>query len=128
MTPPADPYRDWDAAYLLGALSHTERRDYEAHLRACRPCAHAVAGFAGLPGLLVAVARDQAAELLTPAPPAGLVRAARLRARFGTAAGVLAATLAGLLVAGWLAGPRRARLPSWWPKPSPPAGCRAAGR
>ncbi|MGW0519257.1 hypothetical protein [Crossiella sp. NPDC003009] len=119
MTPPADPYQDWDAAYLLGALSHAERRDYEGHLHACRPCARAVAGFAGLPGLLATVAREQAAELLDPAGPAppearhaGLVRAgrkARRRARFGTAAGVLAAVLAGALVATWLAAPRPPR-------------------
>ncbi|MGO1057119.1 hypothetical protein [Crossiella sp. CA198] len=82
MTPPADPYRDWDAAYLLGALSHTERRDYEEHLHACRPCARAVAGFAGLPGLLATVARQQAAELLDqagPAPPEARRRVGRCR-------------------------------------------------
>ncbi|WHT22713.1 hypothetical protein N8J89_17100 [Crossiella sp. CA-258035] len=115
MTPPADPYREWDAAYLLGALSHTERRDYEGHLHACRPCARAVAGFAGLPGLLATVAREQAAELLDPAGPAppealhaGLVRAARKArwARFGTTAGVVTAVLAGALLATWLATPR----------------------
>ena len=28
----ADPYREWDAAYVLGALAPAERRDFEAHL------------------------------------------------------------------------------------------------
>ena len=31
----ACPYAMWDAAYVLGSLSSTERREYEGHL----PCA-----------------------------------------------------------------------------------------
>lgn len=41
-----------DAAYVLGALSPTERRDYEEHLAGCADCSRAVGLVAGLPGLL----------------------------------------------------------------------------
>ncbi|ADG76391.1 putative transmembrane anti-sigma factor [Cellulomonas flavigena DSM 20109] len=47
-----DPYREWDAAYVLGALPPGERRDYEAHLATCDACRTAVGELAGLPGLL----------------------------------------------------------------------------
>ena len=47
-----DPFVMWDAAYVLGALSSTERRQYEAHLTGCRPCRSAVAEFSGMPALL----------------------------------------------------------------------------
>lgn len=47
-----DTYRDWDAAYMLGSLSSTERREYEAHLRTCPDCSASVADLAVLPGLL----------------------------------------------------------------------------
>ena len=32
----ACPYVMWDAAYVLGSLSSTERREYEGHLPLCR--------------------------------------------------------------------------------------------
>lgn len=48
----ADPYRDWDAAYVLGALAPAERRTYEEHLTTCDTCRAAVAELAGIPGLL----------------------------------------------------------------------------
>lgn len=47
-----DSYAEWDAAYVLGALSSDERREFEDHLSACSACQAAVAEFAGLPGLL----------------------------------------------------------------------------
>lgn len=47
-----DAYAEWDAAYVLGALSSDERREFEDHLSACSVCQAAVADFAGLPGLL----------------------------------------------------------------------------
>lgn len=53
-----DRYREWDAAYVLGALSPDERREYEAHIAECEECAAAVAGLAGMPGLLAAVDLD----------------------------------------------------------------------
>ena len=105
----SDPYRDWDAAYVLGALSPGERREYEQHLEGCFSCAAAVASFAGMPGLLSAVPRETTAELLgpVPSPPAllpGLARAARASRRRGRAR--VAAALAATALAGAVAGSR----------------------
>ena len=47
-----DPYRRWDAAYVLGALSPSERLEYEDHLAYCSSCRTAIVELAGLPGLL----------------------------------------------------------------------------
>jgi len=58
MSRATDRYREWDAAYVLGALSSDERREYEAHLAECEECAAAVAELAGMPGLLAAVDLD----------------------------------------------------------------------
>lgn len=55
MTSTADRFRDWDAAYLLGALSHDDRRAFERHLQSCPACRAAVAELAGLPGILGAL-------------------------------------------------------------------------
>jgi hypothetical protein len=46
------PYELWDGSYVLGSLSPTERREFEAHLDACDPCSRAVRDLAGMPGLL----------------------------------------------------------------------------
>jgi hypothetical protein len=50
-----DPFRELDAAYVLGALSSDDRREFEAHLRTCDECSKAVRELAGLPGLLAVV-------------------------------------------------------------------------
>lgn len=50
-----DPFRELDAAYVLGALSMDERREFEEHLRACDSCSSAVRELAGMPGLLATV-------------------------------------------------------------------------
>jgi Putative zinc-finger len=55
-----DPYALWDGAYVLGALSAVERREYEEHLGSCAPCRHAVSELSGAPALL---ARLEAAEV-----------------------------------------------------------------
>ena len=47
-----DQYAEWDASYVLGALSVAERSEYEAHLAGCGHCRTAVSELAGLPGLL----------------------------------------------------------------------------
>jgi putative zinc finger protein len=47
-----DPYATWDAAYVLGALSKTERHEFEGHLRSCPTCDRAVGELAGMPALL----------------------------------------------------------------------------
>jgi len=66
-----DQYSSWDAAYVLGALSPDDRREFEEHLAGCPTCQAAVSELAGLPGLLAQVAPDDAA-LLAVAPADGL--------------------------------------------------------
>ncbi len=43
---------EWDAAYVLGALTPVDRRRFEAHLEGCSECRDAVGSLAGMPGLL----------------------------------------------------------------------------
>jgi Putative zinc-finger len=47
-----DPFEMDDAAYLLGALSPTERARYEQHLQTCDACSRSLTELAGLPGVL----------------------------------------------------------------------------
>ncbi|WP_425955706.1 anti-sigma factor family protein [Xylanimonas sp. McL0601] len=54
-----DPFTDWDGAYVLGSLSPTERREFEAHLATCDACRRAVAELAGLPGLLSTLSLEE---------------------------------------------------------------------
>lgn len=61
----ADPYREWDAAYVLGALAPDERREFEQHLAGCPACREAVGDLAGMPALLGMVP----AEVALPAAP-----------------------------------------------------------
>jgi anti-sigma factor RsiW len=58
-----DEYATWDAAYVLGALSSVERREFEAHLADCRSCRNAVGELNGMPALLSKLDRDQVASL-----------------------------------------------------------------
>lgn len=50
-----DEFATFDAAYVLGALSSTDRRAYEQHLAECDLCAKAIQDLAGMPGLLAGV-------------------------------------------------------------------------
>lgn len=100
-----DPYRQWDAAYVLGALSPAERREFEQHLAGCPVCQAAVAELAGMPGLLAQVSPDDAAtfaastltddqdippQLLTPRTVSELRTKRRLvRALIGLAAALV---------------------------------------
>lgn len=113
-------FGEWDAAYVLGALSPAERRDFETHLEACERCRSAVSELTGLPGLLGRLDTSRAFELLRdhegtdaasagiiPPPPAELVsrierREARLHLR---RARVLVGVAAAAVVAGAIALP-----------------------
>lgn len=59
----ACPYAMWDAAYVLGSLSSTERREYEGHLPLCRHCCAAVTEFGGVPALLGMLRPDEVAAI-----------------------------------------------------------------
>ena len=68
-----DEFRDWDAAYTLGALSPEDRREYEQHLTNCPACTSAVAELAGMPGLLRRLHAEDAEALMT-VPDGGHLR------------------------------------------------------
>ncbi|WP_405178766.1 anti-sigma factor family protein [Nocardia sp. NBC_01377] len=59
-----DGYATWDAPYVLGSLSRTERQEYEEHLAHCPECQAAVAELAGLPGMLSLVDTETAMAML----------------------------------------------------------------
>ncbi|MEO5919529.1 MAG: zf-HC2 domain-containing protein, partial [Pseudolysinimonas sp.] len=98
-------FAEWDAAYVLGALSPAERREFEDHLDECDKCRTAVADLSALPGLLGRIDDARAFALLEdpgadtqPGAPADLVariqsreRRNRIRRRIGTVAGLAAA-------------------------------------
>jgi hypothetical protein len=109
-----DRYVTWDAAYVLGSLSSTERREYEAHLETCDRCRSAVAEISGIPALLAMLDLEdvRALEDETPETPPlrpevldsvlDKVRWRRRRSRWlmSAAVGVAAALLAvGLVIA-----------------------------
>ncbi|MGH3635228.1 MAG: anti-sigma factor family protein [Mycobacterium sp.] len=56
-------YAMWDAAYVLGSLSPTERREFEAHLADCPACREAVAELSGMPALLSQLDRSDVAAM-----------------------------------------------------------------
>ncbi|HEY5880768.1 MAG TPA: zf-HC2 domain-containing protein, partial [Nakamurella sp.] len=92
-----------DAAYVLGALSPTDRRTYEEHLRDCPACQASVRSLAGMPGLLALTTEDVVTGE-QPALPASLLpgllrRAEKARRRRGWLVAGLAAATAMLMVA-----------------------------
>jgi Putative zinc-finger len=109
-----DRYVTWDAAYVLGSLTSSERREYEAHLETCERCRSAVAEISGVPALLAMMdledvrALDEEPPETPPLRPEVLdsvldkVRWRRRRSRWLTSAavGVAAALLAvGVVIA-----------------------------
>lgn len=109
-----DRYLTWDAAYVLGSLSSSDRLEYETHLETCERCRSAVAELGGLPALLArldledVVSLDEEPAETPPLRPEVLetildkVRWRRRRSRWLTSAavGLAAALLAvGLVIA-----------------------------
>jgi hypothetical protein len=110
-------YTTWDAAYVLGALSDADRREFEGHLTTCPTCHRAVGELAGMPGLLGQLTRDDVESIdqfgsLDDGPPGAppevlgslldSVRSRRRRARMLAWGGVCASAAAvavGLFVA-----------------------------
>lgn len=73
---------DWDAAYLLGALSPMERRRYEEHLADCRTCRDALSELAPTLGLLARVPPERAGSLVEPVDDADAPPGPHARAKF----------------------------------------------
>lgn len=91
---------DWDAAYVLGALTPADRRRYERHVDTCARCRTAVAELSGLPGLLADVPMSQVLapadvddlpEDLLPRLSAAVVQRRRSRVRYAVLGGLVAA-------------------------------------
>ncbi len=70
MSTHADSFSLLDAAYVLGALSPAERREFEEHLAGCASCRRSVAELAGLPGMLGQISPEDAAQLAAQVQPA----------------------------------------------------------
>lgn len=66
--PEHEQYASWDGAYVVGALSLSERAAYERHLADCADCRAAVGALAPLPGLLARVETEDAGALLDAEP------------------------------------------------------------
>jgi hypothetical protein len=110
-----DNLAEWDAAYVLGALSLEDRRTYEDYLAANPARSAALTELAGMPGILNALSRDEAVALTDlagavpaegPGEVASLAHAAakrqqRSRRTFLTAS---VASAAALLIAGGVVG------------------------
>lgn len=64
-------FAEWDAAYVLGALSPADRARFETHLAECDTCRTAIAEIAPVLGLLSRVDQHRAEALLTAGPAEG---------------------------------------------------------
>jgi hypothetical protein len=102
-----DEFSHFDAAYVLGALSPADRREFEDHLRVCEACASSVSELSGLPGLMSRVSLDQLTEEAEPMPETllpSLARAVRRERRERRlAVGAVAAAAACLITVGAVA-------------------------
>lgn len=83
-------FAEWDAAYVIGALSPSDRRDFEDHLAECDECRRAVADLLPTVGLLSRVTAERATSIhddpaivgeADAVARAGLASLARRRAR-----------------------------------------------
>jgi len=63
MNPDHAIFAEWDAAYVLGALSAADRRAYEAHLDECAICRRAIAELTPTVGLLSRIAPERAERI-----------------------------------------------------------------
>ena len=114
MSTGVDEFALWDAAYVLGALSPMERRQFEEHLALCADCRAAVAELAGIPGLLSQVSAEDVVgntplEALADEPESLSVPPSDLVARVGRSGTSPSVSLAGGNRSGRGHGHRRCR-------------------
>jgi hypothetical protein len=76
-----DPFWNYDGAYVLGALTPSERHRYEQHLRTCARCADGVRQLSGLPDLLAQAHLAVNDDPANGEPPATLLPALLTAAR-----------------------------------------------
>lgn len=98
-------FKEWPAAYVLGALDAEERSDFESHLGECRECADEIASFAPIPGLLARVdpaeqpaAPERIAELAVERVGSDWSSVVRSRKRWRVTAAVAIVAMCALLV------------------------------
>ncbi|TQL68550.1 putative zinc finger protein [Nocardioides albertanoniae] len=125
-----ETFADWDASYVLGALSPSDRRAYERHLSSCGICRDATAELAGMPGLLGVLSREEAHELVeddrTAVPAsslaslAGVVRRSRRNRRALATAAAVVLLAGGTALGGTLLDRDGAREPAAGPSASTP--------
>jgi anti-sigma factor RsiW len=74
MNKSTDPFSEYDAAYVMGALTEADRLAFEAHLVDCPECTQSVAELTGMPAMLdkVSLARLLEPEA-SPEPPPDLL-------------------------------------------------------
>ncbi|WP_223622870.1 zf-HC2 domain-containing protein [Microbacterium sp. EST19A] len=108
-----DEYTEWDAAYVLGALSVSDRHEFDRHLSGCRSCRQSVNQLAPLPGMLAAVPSPAVratppvaseADAAASASRARTARAERVHRRKRTRRTRVAAVALGLMLLGGAAG------------------------
>lgn len=73
-----DRYREWSAAYVLGALEPADRAEFERHLDGCARCQADVRAFAPLPGLLSTVDPGALASAAAPGDDDATARVTRV--------------------------------------------------
>ena len=61
-------YATWDAAYVLGSLTASDRRAFEAHMAGCPACQDAVATLSGMPALLSELSPEDMAVISASDP------------------------------------------------------------
>lgn len=119
MNPDHPRFAQWDAAYVVGALAPTDRREFEEHLAECAECRRALAELSPAVGLLSrltpedaeridavhsgavhsgAVHSDAGAPVEGESSAAEILAFARLRARRRRRAGIIALVAAAALV------------------------------
>lgn len=63
MNPDHPRFTQWDAAYVLGALSPADRREFEDHLDECPDCRRAIADLTSTVGLLSRVTAEDVEQI-----------------------------------------------------------------
>lgn len=101
-----DNIAEWDAAYVLGALSADERREYENYLAANPARSADVTELAWMPAILDMLTRDEALALIDRGPTTHVssLAARRQRRSRRTVVASALATAAALLIAGGVVG------------------------
>jgi ferric-dicitrate binding protein FerR (iron transport regulator) len=103
MNPDHPRYAQWDAAYVVGALSPADRREFEDHLDECADCRRAVSDLAPTAGLLSRLSAEDAERIDDETipdleAPAAVLSLARARVRRRRRTRLIALVAAAVLI------------------------------